>query len=53
MPMIFDLQKITTGYFGLNQTCLGYNEGYLSFGFTLDFLNSTLLDDLKPEQKHP
>ena len=51
MPMIFDLQKLTAGYFGWNQTNLGYNEGYLSLGFTLDFQNSTFFDEPKPPKK--
>jgi hypothetical protein len=50
-PMIFDLQKITAGYFGWNQTYLVYNEGYLSLGFTLDFTNSTFFNDPKPPKK--
>jgi hypothetical protein len=45
MPMVIDLQKITAGLFRWNQTYLGYHEGYLDLGFTLDFSNSTFLED--------
>ena len=34
--------------FKWNQSHLGYNDGYLSFGFTLDFRNSSLFDEKKP-----
>ena len=46
--MTFDLAFYTLGLFKWNQTFLGYNDGYMSFGFTLDFRNSTLFEDKKP-----
>ena len=48
LNMTVDLQNHTYGMFKWNQSHLGYNDGYLSFGFTLDFRNSTLFDEKKP-----
>ena len=39
----FDLQNYTYGIFKFNDTHLGYNDGYLSLGFSADFTNTTVL----------
>lgn len=43
--MTVDLQNHTLGLFKWNSSYLGYNNGYLSLGATLDFRNSTLFDE--------
>jgi hypothetical protein len=44
--MKFDLQNYTLGIFHFNETHLGFENGYLSFGFTADFSNTTVLKSM-------
>jgi len=44
--MKFDLQKYTLGIFRFNETYLGFEDGYLSFGFSADFSNTTVLKSM-------
>jgi hypothetical protein len=39
-----DLKDYTFGLFKWNSSYLGYNNGYLSVGMTLDFRNSSIFD---------
>jgi hypothetical protein len=43
--MTFDLKDYTFGLFRYSSSYLGYNDGFLSLGMTLDFTNSSLFDD--------
>jgi hypothetical protein len=49
--MTVDLQNHTLGLFTWNSSFLGYNNGYLSLGATLDFRNSTLFDTVNSTVK--
>ena len=40
----FDLQNYTYGIFKFKDIHLGYNDGYLSLGFSADFTNTTVLN---------
>jgi len=46
-----DLKNYTFGLFKWNSSYLGYNDGYLSLGFTLDFRNSSLFDTTEAKLK--
>ncbi len=41
--LTYDLQNYTYGVFRFNHTNLDYNDGYLGFGFSADFRNTTIL----------
>lgn len=43
--MTFDLKDYTFGLFKYNSTYLGYNDGFLSLGMTLDFTNSSIFEE--------
>jgi hypothetical protein len=47
--MTFDLKNYTFGIFKYNSTYLGFNDGYLSFGMTLDFTNSSIFEEKSKE----
>jgi hypothetical protein len=46
--LIVDLQDYTFGIFKFNDTHLGFNDGYLSFGFSADFNNTNILKSASP-----
>jgi hypothetical protein len=50
--MTVDFKNYTFGLFTYNSTYLGYNQGFLSLGLTLDFTNSTLFKDKNPTLKN-
>ena len=37
-----DISSYTFGIFNYNNTHIGYNDGYLSLGISIDFANNTL-----------
>jgi hypothetical protein len=48
--LTYDLQNFTMGVFKFSNTILDYNDGYLAFGFSADFSNTTILkNNTKPK----
>ena len=41
-----DISNYTFGVFNYNNTHIGYNDGYLSLGISIDFANTTALTSM-------
>jgi len=45
--LTYDLKDFTFGLFKWESSYLGYGNGYLALGLSIDFRNSTIFDDVK------